>query len=72
MPPRTRFFEYEVSWVDVPYLVHDEASNTSYFENVTELAVVPTHLRQDVLYIQVGISTYGMRRTGYSRYFVIS
>ena len=52
--PWNRFFEYKVSWVDVQYHAVDEVSNTSYLENVTELVVVPTHLRQDVIYIQVG------------------
>ena len=48
-----RFFEYEVSWVEVPYLEFDSASNTSYGINVTELVVLPTELRQNVGYIQV-------------------
>ena len=48
-----RLFEYEVSWVEVPYLEFDSASNTSYGINVTELVVLPTELRQNVGYIQV-------------------
>ena len=46
--------------MDVPYLEVDDVSNTSYAINVTELHVVPTELRQDVRYIQVGGKTYMM------------